>query len=107
MTGDQSRLLKVGDRVRWKDSATDLGTVTATAWSGVTIKGVFGNSSFLAFFSVAFAKPGLKRRSGFEGRQGRSPPIKNGSDGDRGQAICERGDALEQIQDHRGYIANR
>jgi hypothetical protein len=37
MTGDQSRHLKVGDRVRWKHSATDLGTVTATAWSGVTI----------------------------------------------------------------------
>jgi hypothetical protein len=37
MTGDQSRLLNVGDRVRWKDSATDLGTITATAWSEVTI----------------------------------------------------------------------
>ena len=37
MTDDQSRLLNVGDRVRWKDIATDLGTVTATAWSGVTI----------------------------------------------------------------------
>jgi hypothetical protein len=37
MTGDQSRLLNIGDRVRWKDSATDLGKVTATTWSGVTI----------------------------------------------------------------------
>jgi hypothetical protein len=37
MTGNQSRTLKVGDRVRWKDSTTDLGTVTAAAWSGVTI----------------------------------------------------------------------
>jgi hypothetical protein len=37
MTDDQSRLLNVGDRVCWKDIATDLGTVTATAWSGVTI----------------------------------------------------------------------
>jgi len=30
----------------------------------------------------------------------------NVSDGDRGQAICE-GDAHEQIQDRRGYIAER
>ena len=37
MTGDESRLLKVGDRICWKGSATDLGTVTGTAWSGVTI----------------------------------------------------------------------
>jgi hypothetical protein len=37
MTGDQSRLLKVGDRVRWKASATDQGTVVQTNWSGVTI----------------------------------------------------------------------
>ena len=37
MTGDQSRLLKVGDRVCWQASATDLGTVVGTAWSGVTI----------------------------------------------------------------------
>jgi hypothetical protein len=37
MTGDQSRLLKVGDRVCWGDTTTDLGTVVATSWSGVTI----------------------------------------------------------------------
>jgi hypothetical protein len=37
MTGDQSRLLKVGERVRWKDSATDHGTVIAISWSEVTI----------------------------------------------------------------------
>jgi hypothetical protein len=37
MTGDQSRLLKLGDRVSWKGSATDLGTVVGYAWSGVTI----------------------------------------------------------------------
>jgi hypothetical protein len=37
MTGTQSRLLKVGDRVRWGDTKTDLGTVVGTAWSGVTI----------------------------------------------------------------------
>ena len=37
MTGNQSRFLKVGDRVRWGDSLADLGTVVGTSWSGVTI----------------------------------------------------------------------
>jgi hypothetical protein len=37
MTGDQSRLLKVGDRVRWGDTTTDFGTVVETTWNGVTI----------------------------------------------------------------------
>lgn len=37
MTGNQSRLLKVGDRVCWKASGTDQGTVVGTSWSGVTI----------------------------------------------------------------------
>jgi hypothetical protein len=38
MTGEQSRLLKVGDRICWAGSKTDLGTVTRNGWSGVTIK---------------------------------------------------------------------
>lgn len=37
MTGEQSRLLKVGDRVRWGNTTTDLGTITGTTWNGVTI----------------------------------------------------------------------
>jgi hypothetical protein len=37
MTGDQSRTLKVGDRVRWGEMITDLGTVVGTSWSEVTI----------------------------------------------------------------------
>jgi hypothetical protein len=37
VNGDQSRLLKVGDRVCWEQSTTDLGTVIGTSWSGVTI----------------------------------------------------------------------
>jgi hypothetical protein len=37
MTGNQSRLLKAGDRVCWKASTTDQGTVIGTTWSGVTI----------------------------------------------------------------------
>jgi small-conductance mechanosensitive channel len=37
MTGDESRMLKVGDRVSWRSSLTDLGTVVGTTWNGVTI----------------------------------------------------------------------
>jgi len=37
MTGEQSRLLRVGDRVSWHSSLTDLGTVVETTWDGVTI----------------------------------------------------------------------
>jgi hypothetical protein len=37
LTGDQSRLLQVGDCVCWEGSATDLGTVVGASWSGVTI----------------------------------------------------------------------
>jgi hypothetical protein len=45
MTGEQSRLLKVGDRVRWGATTTDLGTVTKTTWNGVTIAWDDGNRS--------------------------------------------------------------
>ena len=37
MTGEQSRLLKIGDRVCWENSATDRGTVTENHWSGIGI----------------------------------------------------------------------
>jgi hypothetical protein len=37
MTGDQSRHLKVGDRVCWGATMSDLGTVVRTAWNEVTI----------------------------------------------------------------------
>lgn len=38
MTGDESRKLKIGDRVRWRDDSSDLGTIVETNWAGVTIK---------------------------------------------------------------------
>lgn len=38
MTGDQSRLLSVGDRVCWNSDKNDLGIVTEKNWAGVTIK---------------------------------------------------------------------
>ena len=38
MTGKESRLLKVGDRVQWDKSLTDRGTISEVDWRGVTIK---------------------------------------------------------------------
>jgi hypothetical protein len=38
MTGEQSRTLGVGERVCWRATTTDLGTVTDTNWAGVTVK---------------------------------------------------------------------
>ena len=56
MTGDQSRHLKVGDRVCWEKSATDLGTVTGTTWSGVTIDWDDGHSTSIAHNDMAQAE---------------------------------------------------
>jgi len=38
MTGEQSRLLKAGDRVCWRNDQADRGTVTETHWAGLTIR---------------------------------------------------------------------
>jgi hypothetical protein len=38
MTGEQSRLLKVSDKVCWQNDRADRGTVTETNWAGLTIK---------------------------------------------------------------------
>ena len=38
MTGSQSRLLKVGTRICWRDDKTDQGTITEKTWAGVTLK---------------------------------------------------------------------
>jgi hypothetical protein len=51
MTGDQSRLLKVGDRVRWGATTTDLGTVVETTWNGVTID--YGNRTSIQHNDMA------------------------------------------------------
>jgi hypothetical protein len=45
VTGDQSRALKVGDRVCWGVSKSDLGTVVGTSWSEVTISWDDGETS--------------------------------------------------------------
>jgi hypothetical protein len=38
MTGSQSRLLKIGARVCWRDDQNDLGTVSEKNWAGVTLR---------------------------------------------------------------------
>jgi hypothetical protein len=38
MTGEQSRALKVGDRVCWGEDENDQATVTEKNWSGVALK---------------------------------------------------------------------
>jgi hypothetical protein len=38
MTGEQSRLLKIGDRVSWGATTSDLGIVTEKNWAGITVK---------------------------------------------------------------------
>jgi hypothetical protein len=53
MTGEQSRSLKVADRVRWGDTTTDLGTVVGAAWSGVTIDWDDGNSTSIRHNDMA------------------------------------------------------
>ncbi|MBR1267846.1 MULTISPECIES: hypothetical protein [unclassified Bradyrhizobium] len=38
MTGDESRNLKVGSRIRWGADEGDQATVTERNWSGVSLK---------------------------------------------------------------------
>ena len=38
MSDDESRKLKVGDRVQWDKSLTDRGTISEVDWRGVIIK---------------------------------------------------------------------
>jgi hypothetical protein len=53
MTGDQSRLLNVGDRVCWGTTTTDQGTVIATSWSEVTISWDDGEASSVSHNDMA------------------------------------------------------
>ena len=46
MTPDQSKKLKIGQRVAGQDSLTDQGTVTACDWSGVRIAWDNGKDQF-------------------------------------------------------------
>ena len=53
MTPDQSKKLKVGQRIAWRDSATDQGTVIATDWSGVQIEWDNGKTQFFHHNNMA------------------------------------------------------
>jgi hypothetical protein len=53
MTGDQSRALKVGGRVCWGETTTDLGTVVGTTWNGVTIDWDDGHSTSIQHNDMA------------------------------------------------------
>jgi hypothetical protein len=53
MTGEQSRKLKVGDRVCWGVTIADLGTVIGTSWSEVTISWDEGETSAVSHNDMA------------------------------------------------------
>jgi hypothetical protein len=53
MTGDQSRTLRAGDRVCWGATTVDLGTVTGTSWSEVTISWDDGEASSVSHNDMA------------------------------------------------------
>jgi hypothetical protein len=53
MTGDQSRTLRVGDRVCWGITITELGTVVGTSWSELTISWDDGEASSLSHNDMA------------------------------------------------------
>jgi small-conductance mechanosensitive channel len=53
MTGDQSRFLKVGDRVCWGATTTDLGTIIGTTWNSVIIDGDDGHTTSIQHNDMA------------------------------------------------------
>jgi hypothetical protein len=46
MTPQESKHLKIGDRVRWKDDAKDQGEIVGRDWSGVQIKWDSGKTTY-------------------------------------------------------------
>jgi hypothetical protein len=53
MTGDQSRLLKLLDRVFWAGITTDQGTVIETGWAGVSINWDNGHTTLIQHNDMA------------------------------------------------------
>jgi hypothetical protein len=53
MTGDESRQLRIGDRVCWGVTTTDFGTVVGTSWSEVTITWDDGETNSVAHNDMA------------------------------------------------------
>ena len=60
MTPEQSKKLKIGQRVAWQDSATDQGVVTACDWSGVRIEWDNGKDQFLHHNNMDFVEVAKK-----------------------------------------------
>ena len=58
MTGDQSRKLKVRDRVCWNAEKNDQGTVSETNWAGVTIKWDNRSEQTILHNDMALVEPG-------------------------------------------------
>ena len=61
MNGEQSRLLKVGDKVCWAATTTDLGVVVGTSWSEVTIDWDDGESNSVSHNDMARIERVLKK----------------------------------------------
>jgi hypothetical protein len=53
MTGEQSRELRVGDRVCWGVTTTDLGTIVGISWSEVTISWDDGEANSVSHNDMA------------------------------------------------------
>jgi small-conductance mechanosensitive channel len=64
MTGDQSRQLKVGERVCWNANKNDKGTVTAINMRYVTIKWDDGHESFTGHNEMRRVERVVTRKSG-------------------------------------------
>jgi hypothetical protein len=56
MTGEESRKLKSGDRVFWRDDVKNQGTVRGTSWSGVTVDWDDGESTSVSHNDMAQVK---------------------------------------------------
>jgi hypothetical protein len=53
VTGDQSRLLKLLDRVFWGGITTDQGTVIETGWAGLSINWDNGHTTLIQHNDMA------------------------------------------------------
>jgi hypothetical protein len=58
MTGEQSRLLKVGDRICWQSDQADQGTIIETNWAGVTVKWDNRSDQAIQHNDMAQVEPG-------------------------------------------------
>ena len=58
MTGDESRKLKVGDRICWNADKNDQGTVREINWAGVTISWDNRSEQIIHHNDMAQVEPG-------------------------------------------------